>query len=198
MSGFAAYTMFAAIRLHFTSDKYDYFKYRGSVRSLKQSNFESHKDAWRFEKLARDYSGQNELQLMMACNFAANDNLKWIGDLQSSEARENYLKTRAALDSLQRWFKREMEQLFSKHTEDELYNVIVSPVLARGVLSKEIIPLLPVVLDQNVLRFLSYWEAESNNVVVRSLSTRLIKYQPFVDQKRKDLAEIYQAARDDT
>lgn len=196
MSGFAAYKMFAAMRLHFTTDSYDYFKYRGNL-NRSQSAFESNKDAWRYEKIARDYSDIEEMTLFMACNFAADDSLKWVGALHNAQAQTRYLQTRGALDSLRRWFKEEMSKLFRDNTQDSLFAVNSSPVLARLVLQGEVSPLLPVILDRSVMRFLPYWRDSSNNEVVRSLASRLIKYQPFVaSQRRPELVEIYTAARD--
>lgn len=196
MSGFNCYKTFAAMALHFNTDSYDFFKYRGAVKRSAAA-FESHKDAWRYEKLAKDYPDPEELRLFMACNFVSDEKLKWVGGLLTPEATERYRQTRGALDSLRRWFKQELDKFFRLYTQDDLLSVENTPVLARLCLQGLASPLLLVLIDRSVIRFLPYWQSASNNDVVRSLSTRLMKYQPFVaNQKRPELVEIYTASRD--
>ena len=54
-TGFAAFAMWNALKLHFTSDSYDYFKYNGKTNVSKQS-FTTRKDKYQFYKLSRKYS----------------------------------------------------------------------------------------------------------------------------------------------
>jgi hypothetical protein len=196
MSGFNCYKTFAAMTLHFNTDSYDFFKYKGAV-NRSAAAFESHKDAWRYEKLAKDYPDPEELRLFMACNFVSDEKLKWVGGLQTQEATERYRKTRGAIDSMRRWFKDELDKLLRLYTVDDLISAEAgaTPVLARLLLQNIASPLFSVSLDRSVLKHLEYWRDKTNNDVVRSLSVRLIRYQPFVaSEKRPELAEIFTAA----
>ena len=62
-TGFAAYALWNALKLHFTSDSYDYFKYNGKTNVSKQT-FSIRKDKYQFYKLSRKYSLE-ELETMM-------------------------------------------------------------------------------------------------------------------------------------
>ena len=48
-TGFAAFALYNALKLHFTSDSYDYFKYHGKTNVSKQT-FTTRKDKYQFYK----------------------------------------------------------------------------------------------------------------------------------------------------
>ena len=52
MSPFEAYKLYTAIKNHFTTESYDYFKYNGKVRASEHT-FETRKDKYMFYKLSK-------------------------------------------------------------------------------------------------------------------------------------------------
>lgn len=74
MTPFEAWVDYVALKRHFTSD-YDYVKYGGKVR-LKPSSFESRRDRYFFEKLARHSAPHDFLVANLSKNPGA-----WIGTL---------------------------------------------------------------------------------------------------------------------
>ena len=52
MTGYEAFTIYNALKLHFTNEKYDYFKYKAKSRVTIDS-FERRKDKYYFYKLSR-------------------------------------------------------------------------------------------------------------------------------------------------
>ena len=54
-TGFAAFALYNALKIHFSSDSYDFFKYNGKTNVSKQS-FTTRKDKYSFYKLSRKYS----------------------------------------------------------------------------------------------------------------------------------------------
>ena len=54
-TGFAAYALWNALKLHFTSDSYDYFKYNGKT-NVSKSTFSTNKSKYQFYKLSRKYN----------------------------------------------------------------------------------------------------------------------------------------------
>ena len=52
--GYNAYKTYVALKNHFTSDSYDYFKYKGRVR-VKEESFLKRKDKFYFEKIEKKY-----------------------------------------------------------------------------------------------------------------------------------------------
>jgi len=66
-TGYEAYALWNALKLHFTSDSYDFFKYNGKTNVSKQS-FTHNKSKYQFYKLARKYS-IDELKHFMLLTF---------------------------------------------------------------------------------------------------------------------------------
>jgi hypothetical protein len=53
-TGFAAYALWNALKLHFTSESYDYFKYKGKMK-ISDESFLKRRDRFFFAKLERKY-----------------------------------------------------------------------------------------------------------------------------------------------
>ena len=85
-TGFEAYALWNALKLHFTSDSYDYFKYNGKTNVSKQS-FTTNKSKYQFYKLSRKY-GIDELKQFYVANFIEGKG-DWIGELLQ-DGEENY------------------------------------------------------------------------------------------------------------
>lgn len=69
MDGFKAYRYYLAIKLHFTTDKFDVFKNRGNVRGTREA-FYARNDRYIFEKLAQKYTEDKEIIQFFVANFA--------------------------------------------------------------------------------------------------------------------------------
>ena len=54
MTGFEVYKMYLALKLHFTSDTYDYFQYGGNAKAS-QVSFDQRRDKFFFVKLSRSF-----------------------------------------------------------------------------------------------------------------------------------------------
>lgn len=73
MDGFQAYKYFTAVKLHFTTDKYDVFEMNGRVAGSR-ATFEKRNDRGLFEKLASKFSTDRELIQFFVANFAYGNN----------------------------------------------------------------------------------------------------------------------------
>jgi hypothetical protein len=69
MDVFKAYKYFTAIKLHFTTEKYDVIDMNGRV-SGSRTAFEKRNDRGLFEKLARKFDADQELIQFLVANFA--------------------------------------------------------------------------------------------------------------------------------
>lgn len=69
MDGYKAYRYYLAIKLHFTTDKFDVFQNRGSVRGTREA-FYARNDRYIFEKLATKYSEDKQIIQFFVSNFA--------------------------------------------------------------------------------------------------------------------------------
>lgn len=69
VDGFKAYRYYLAIKLHFTTDKFNVFENRGNVRGTRES-FNARNDRYIFEKLANKYSTDRDIIQYFVSNFA--------------------------------------------------------------------------------------------------------------------------------
>lgn len=69
MDGFKAYRYYLAIKLHFTTDKFNVFENRGNVRGTRES-FNARNDRYIFEKLANKYDNDRDIIQFFVSNFA--------------------------------------------------------------------------------------------------------------------------------
>lgn len=103
MDGFKAYKYFMAVKLHFTSDKYDVFEMNGRV-SGSRATFEKRNDRSLFEKLATKFSTDRELIQFFVSNFAYGNN----GVVYGADSHDYYLKWQTRKQSISRVFEMDM------------------------------------------------------------------------------------------
>ena len=55
MTGYEAFGLYESLKLHFSKDSYDFFKYNGKT-NISVTSFENRKDKYHFYKLSRKYT----------------------------------------------------------------------------------------------------------------------------------------------
>ena len=104
--GYEAYKKYLSIKLHFTKDEYDFFKYNGEINA-KYETFIQRNDRYFFVKVARKY-GDNIIDYFVS-NFISNKS-PYIKDMNN----DVYLERQKRIDGLTYYFKRDIEQLLRK------------------------------------------------------------------------------------
>ena len=69
MDGFKAYRYYLALKLHFTSEKFNVFENRGNVKGSREA-FEARNDRYIFEKMARKIGNDRDIIQFFVANFA--------------------------------------------------------------------------------------------------------------------------------
>ena len=87
MDGFDVYKIYLAIKLHFTSESYDYFKHNGKT-TARLNTFTKRRDRYFFHKLSRSYSSGDCVNYFVAGFIDSNS--VWIGDVVGKSGQENY------------------------------------------------------------------------------------------------------------
>lgn len=96
MDGFTAYKYYLALKLHFTTDKYDVFEYNGRV-SARKSSFEKRNDRHIFEKLAIKKNNPRELIDFYVANYA-NYNLTMLYNQTEAESfHKKWMKNKESM-----------------------------------------------------------------------------------------------------
>lgn len=180
MTPFEAYRMFTAVKLHFTSDSYDFFKYHGSVR-IDETKFETRRDKYQYYKLSK----RVDPLLLTVASIFDNSNI-WVGDLFTTETERNYRERKKVLDSLEYTFKTEIGNYDSL---DEALNISNDeyPKLLEDYRHGKVSPETLILVNQiNAGKVFDYWSDSLNDPVVwPDLCHRLLKYEPFMGDMSK-------------
>ena len=119
MNGYEVYCQYQAIKLHFTTASYDYFKYHGKLRSATISAFEKRKDKYQFHKIARNIK-DNEIVPFLVSNFLLKQANVWAKTLAEPEAYETYLKWKQTYESLTYTFDQDIQKILSRGNIDDV------------------------------------------------------------------------------
>tara|TARA_R100000734_G_C3284589_1_gene77542 strand:+ start:274 stop:852 length:579 start_codon:yes stop_codon:yes gene_type:complete len=179
--GYEAYKKYLGIKLHFTKDEYDFFKYNGETNA-KFETFIQRNDKYFFVKVARKY-GDNIVDYFVS-NFVHNKS-PYIKDMNN----EVYLDRQKRIDGLTYYFERDIEQLMRKSEQN--FNKIFKvnngqhPILVKTYLAKRISLETLCILDS----LLNYTKNFSNqikeNIIWPTLNRKIKKYGPFLTYNKE-------------
>lgn len=173
MDAYDAYKKFLAIKLHFKNEKYDYFKYRGSVK-VTRTSFETRNDKYHFHKLSK----KPDLELFLACNIR-DENDVWVGNLFDEKCSNRFRDTQKKLQSLEYLFKNDMSQFESL---DEAFVVKNGdyPKLLNMYNRGDIMTETMVILN-HTCKIFDYWDKNiSDTIIWPRTKQKLLKYSGFV------------------
>lgn len=180
MTGYEAFSIYNALKLHFSQQSYDYFKYNGKSR-ISIDSFENRKDKYHFYKLSRKYKEEEYINFLVA-NFIVNEKT-WAGDLLKTESEVNYLRRMKYMQSMTYSFENDCNLVFEElddpnevlRVEDGEY-----PVLLLMALRKEIQPETLVILNA-LLNFFPAWSKNvADTIRWPDYRMKMLKYTAFV------------------
>lgn len=189
-SGFAAFAMFHAMKLHFTSDSYDYIKYNGKTNVTK-TTFSTRKDKYSFYRLSRKF-GLTELKDYYIANFLVDD-VQWVGDILGPESEENYKKWQKRIQSLTYTFENDIIVLLNKVENPNDLLVVRSnefPKLMQYTTQGDVTLETLIILD-DLMNFFPMWEKEIyDDIVWPNFKTKCVKYKPFLHYDKEKFKQI--------
>jgi hypothetical protein len=203
-TGFAAYALWNALKLHFTSDSYDYFKYHGKTNVSKQT-FTTNKSKYHFYKLSRKYN-MEELKNFYVANFIEGKG-DWVGDLLQ-DGEDNYTKWLKRQQSLTYTFENDIIYMFDSVDGAEFWHIDDYfkcidggwPMLITKLMHNKI-SLETVCILVDILGCMPRWEKEITDDIIWPTHQRIIKkytafiqydkkkYKQFLKEKIKEYAE---------
>ena len=188
-TGFEAYALWNALKLHFTSDSYDYFKYNGKTNVSKQS-FTTNKSKYQFYKLSRKY-GIDELKQFYVANFIEGKG-DWIGELLQ-DGEENYTKWQKRYQSLTYTFENDIMYLLEKVDRPDDLLLVKSnefPKLLQYLMSGSISIETVIILDDS-MKFIPMWNKEIyDDIVWPNWLRKIEKYRPFIQYDKNKFLHI--------
>jgi T4 gene Gp59 loader of gp41 DNA helicase len=194
-TGFAAFALYNAMKLHFTSNSYDYFKYHGKTNVSKQS-FSTNRNKYHFYKLSRKYT-VHELRDFYLANFI-NGAGEWIGDITGPDGEENYRKWQKTNQALTYTFENDIIYLLDKvdgaefWSFDDYFKPISGgwPNIITRLMKKEL-ALESVCLLVEIANIMPMWEKEITDDLIWPTWHRLIKkYTPFIQYDKEKILHI--------
>ena len=189
-TGFEAYALYQSIKLHFTSDSYDFFRYNGKT-NVSKDNFSRNKAKYSFYKLSRKYSIE-ELKSFYIANFLET-NVNWVGDISGIEGEENYKKWQKRNQSLTYRFEQDIIGLLNATqsppemlvVEDGQYPLLLKE-MTYGNISIETVCIL-----NDIMNFLPMWDKKiSDDVIWPTYKRKIEKYTPFIVYDKNKFKEI--------
>lgn len=190
-SGFAAFELYNALKLHFTSKSYDYFKYNGKHRgkSVSKETFLNRKDKYTFYKLSRKYNPE-KLRDFYVSNFIEG-RVEWIGEMMNQDGEETYTKWQKRNQSLTYTFTEDIINLLDKYEPIDLLKVSEGyPMLLKELMEKTIC-IETVILMNRLMNFLPMWEKRiDDDIIWPSYQLKLRKYEPFVVSETSKVKNI--------
>lgn len=179
-SGFAAFALWNALKLHFTSKSYNFFKYHGKTNVSKES-FMNRKDKYSFYRLSRKYS-MDELKNYMVANFLKGD-CNWVGDMIGPDAEDNYKKWQKINQSLTYTFENDILLLLDRvENPNQLLEVKSNtfPKLMTYVMEGTV-TVETLVIMNDILNFIPMWDKKIyDDLVYPNFKMKCEKYTPFL------------------
>jgi hypothetical protein len=181
ITGYEAFGLYQAIKLHFSTDSYDYHKYGGKSK-ISVDAFENRKDKYFFYKLSRRLQNKDELVNYLVANFVVDDKC-WVGTLLEESALNNYRQRQKILQSLSYAFESDCDKIFADvDNPNQVIKVVDGdyPILLKMALRNEIQIESLCILNQ-MLGFFKVWSRDIEDTIRwPEYRRKIIKYAPFL------------------
>lgn len=178
MNPFQVYRHYLALRLHFTTDKYDIVASRGRVRASEES-FRKRADVYDIHRLAKKYNNREVIDYLVA-NFVSGNRC---GGVHIADGERRYAEWRSRIESLGYRYQQELTSLCeSVDSIDALFRVEpgTHPVVLKAYLNGKTCLETLVVLNK-VRPFVEQLDtALEGDIIWPDASRMLKKYSPFV------------------
>lgn len=188
---FRAFQVYMAIKFHFTTKSYDFFKFNGKTKGSNLDVFENRKDRFFFTKVSKIVKSEDDLVDFMVANTL--DGRKFIGDYISEDGIESYNTYQKEKQSATYTIKGDIEKLFDSvenpailfRYEKNGYPRIVEQYLS-GDLSKFTLPAL-----DNHIKFTEVFDQKyGDDVIWMKISMEIRKLKPFIEYNHIEIVKI--------
>jgi hypothetical protein len=180
LNGYDLYCTYQAIKLHFTSEQYNFFHYDGKTK-VSVDAFQKRRDKFLFHRLARKYR-DDEMVPFLVSNFVYSDG-NWTKSLLEEEAEQTYREWKRVTDSMSKVYVDDLQKIATKETFNELFKVEDGqfPKLLVAFLQKDVTIETMVILN-NIFDFIRIWDKKiSDDIIYPKISRKIRKYGSFLN-----------------
>ena len=179
MNGYDLYCTYQAIKLHFSSESYNFFQYDGKTR-VSIDAFQKRRDKFLFHRLARKYR-DDEMVPFLVANFVHSDD-NWTKSLLEDEAEETYRDWKRTTDSMSKIYVEDLQKIATKDNFNDLFKVEDGqhPKLLVFFMQKEVTMETMVILN-NIFNFVKIWDKKiTDDIIYPKISRKIRKYGAFL------------------
>ena len=184
MNAFEAFQLYTAIKNHFTTESYDYFKYHGKTR-VSQNTFDTRKDKYMFHKLSKH---EDPLTFLVA-NLSENSKL-YVADMFNLDREMKYNEFLRRRQSLTYTFENDIDNLledFDKNFEVPSGDYpFLLKLLTRKKITKE-----SFIIMNDCVRFFGSWNKRITDPVLwPQIALNCKKLYPFLSYEKDKYCHI--------
>jgi hypothetical protein len=181
---FNFYVKYLALKQHFTTDGYDYHKYRGKIKASFDT-FRTRNDVFFFHKLANKEDPEN----LLLANMIVKPNA-FIREIVEQDGEDRYFEWKKKTDSLSRVFKEDLNKLEDDYQQNFVSNNGQHPHV-MGLYIQRKITLESFTILTNLSNIFPYWDKEIvDKIVARDIIRLSKKYRPFLNIDEKKFKSI--------
>lgn len=192
MEPFEVYRYYLALRLHFTTDKYDAIQQRGKVRASRQA-FLKRNDLLAIRRVAETYSDKEVVDFLVS-NFVSGD--RW-GGVFDIEAKERFTQWKKRIEALTYTFRKEIESLQTEmekqgKTFTDIFVISKNehPYILKSYLRQKTSVETMVILNQFYNYVETFDKDLDGDLLWPDLSRIIKKYEPFLSIKKEKYDEL--------
>ena len=190
---FAVYKYYLALKLHFTTDAYDVFKYRGKITANRKS-FEKRKDKRYIERISKKFD-ESQIVEFLVSNFVSGDAF---GGVFSQSAENNFKEWKRKQESLSYIFEKDLSYLEQECIDQKrnfLYIFEIEdkkhPILLQAFLGNKI-SLETLIILNDLHSFIDNFDKMLYNDFAWSDISRLCKkYRPFLTYNKEKYRNVF-------
>lgn len=185
MKGFDLFKIYLGVKLHFTTDSYDYLRFGGKTKTTFESYLKRNDKHW-FERLSRSFKG-DPVDFFFAL-FAHNPN-QWIGQIMEGGHEEVYSGWQRRMQNYSEEYSEDVGTLCRLLAEsqkgfDSLFQPEGGhPPLLQAAVRGDISPETFITLDEILGFFPQFQKKMEGDPLWEAYRKRCEKYRPFLRSK---------------
>ena len=181
---FNCYVKYLAMKKHFTTDQYDYHKYRGKIRASFDT-YRTRNDVFFLHKLAQ----KDDPEKLLMANMIVKPNI-WIREILEQAGEDRYIDWLKKRDSLTRVVKEDLTKLRDVYQDNFVSVNGQHPEILRLFIQRQITLETFTILTHSAKIF-DYWDANLvDKIVARDIIRLSKKYYPFLDIDQKKFKKV--------
>jgi hypothetical protein len=172
--------LYQAIKLHFSSESYNFFYYDGKTK-VSVDAFQKRRDKFLFHRLARKYR-DDEMVSFLVANFVYSDD-NWTKSLLEEKAAEIYENWKQRTDFMTKIYTEDLHKIVTKNNLNNLFKVEDGqfPKLLTLFMQNEV-TLETMVILNNIFNFIQIWDKKiSDDIIYPKISRKIRKYGSFLN-----------------